>query len=65
VVIYCGKYVKYGRIFPNKKKPKKASMDVMDLIIELADIKNKQLLLKDLGVTFGASVEVIKLIETA
>jgi hypothetical protein len=64
-VIYCGKYVKYGRIFPNKKKPKKASMDVMDLTIELADDKNKQLLLKDMSVTFGDSVEVIKLIETA
>ena len=34
VVIYCGKYVKYGRIIPNKKKPKKASMDVMDFVLE-------------------------------
>jgi hypothetical protein len=34
VIIYCGKYLRFGKISPNKKKTKKASSDVMDYVIK-------------------------------
>lgn len=33
IVIYCGKYIRFGEFFPNKKKQPKDSMDVMDYVI--------------------------------
>lgn len=41
VVLYCGKYVKFGKLLPNLKKPKKASMDVMDLVLEPIKTRSK------------------------
>jgi hypothetical protein len=32
VLIYSGQYVKYGKLIPNKKKTKKASRDVPELV---------------------------------
>lgn len=61
VVIYCGKYVRYGRIIPNKKKTKKASSDVMDFIIQPF---SKKSILQDINLFFAKTVEVVKLIET-
>jgi hypothetical protein len=33
VVLYCGKYVSYGWLIPNKKKTKKSPKEVMDLVL--------------------------------
>lgn len=33
VVLYCGKYVSFGRLIPNKKKTKKSPKEVMDLVL--------------------------------
>lgn len=40
-MLYCGKYVKFGKLLPNLKKPKKASMDVMDLVLEPIKTRSK------------------------
>ena len=34
VVIYCGQYIKYGFLVPNKKKVKSSSRIQMDYIIQ-------------------------------
>jgi hypothetical protein len=35
VIIYCGKYVRFGEFFPNKKKgSKNMSNEVMDYVIK-------------------------------
>jgi hypothetical protein len=41
VVIYCGKFVKFGKIVPNKKKKKGQGNDVMDLNLHI--YKNKSI----------------------
>jgi hypothetical protein len=60
IVIYCGKYVKYGWLIPNKKKTKKSQIDVMDLLL----LEKKKEVLQDMNCYFGSSIEVIKLEET-
>lgn len=64
VVMYCGKYVKYGRLIPNKKKTKKSPKEVMDLMLLPGKDKKKNPL-SMMNVTFGESIEVIKIVETA
>jgi hypothetical protein len=64
LVLYCGKYVQYGRLIPNpKKKSKKSPKEVMDLILEQGKDKKKSIL-KDMNVHLSKSVEIVKLTET-
>ena len=63
VVMYCGKYVQYGRLIPNKKKTKKSPKEVMDLMLLPGKDKKKNPLTM-MNVTFGESIEVIKIVET-
>jgi hypothetical protein len=36
VVVFCGRYVKYGRLVPNKKKARKPNKEMMDLVLDKA-----------------------------
>jgi len=63
IIIYSGKYLKYGRLVKNKKKEKNKHHEkkVMDLVLE----KNKdKSILTDLNVTFGPKIEILKIFET-
>lgn len=60
VIIYCGKYVKYGWLTPNKKKTKKKDIDMMDLVL----VEKKKEVLHSMNVYFGNSIEVLKMVET-
>ena len=63
VVMYCGKYVTFGRLIPNKKKTKKSPKEVMDLVFQPSKDK-KMTPFTPMNVQFGNSIEVIKIVET-
>ena len=54
VVVFCGRYVKFGRLVPNEKKTRKPSRDVLDLVLE----KVGDNILQDARVHFPPGVEV-------
>lgn len=58
LLVYCGNYVKFGKLVPNPKKSK--SGVTLDLILEKVDDN----LMTDMDAFFDKSVEVIKVIET-
>lgn len=64
LVLYCGKYVKYGRLIPNKKKTKKSPKEVMDLVLEPGKDRKKSVF-TDMNVHFSESIEIVKIAETA
>lgn len=60
VIIYCGQYVKFGKLqVPNKKNSKKKSKNE-DLVFVKSDGKY----IKDMAVFFSDDTEVIKVVET-
>jgi len=63
VVVYSGKYLKYGKLIKNRKKSKhsKSGTKEMDIVLERGDNKK---ILQDIKLTFGAKVEIVKIIET-
>lgn len=63
LILYCGKYVQYARLIPNKKKTKKSPKEVMDLTLQPFKNKKKSLF-EDMDLDFAETVEVIKVCET-
>jgi hypothetical protein len=59
LVVYCGNYVKFGKLIPNPLKKKKSGGE-LDLVLE----KIGGNLMTDMHAHFDKSVEVIKVIET-
>lgn len=60
IVVYSGQYVKFGKLIPNKKKTKKSSKDVMDLVLQ----KSEGQYLRDMAAHLSNDTEVVKIIET-
>lgn len=60
VVVYCGQYLKYGFLVPNKKKTKSASRIQMDYVIQKVENKPMQ----EMHAQLSDTTEVVKVIET-
>ena len=62
VIVYCGQYVKFGKLVPNTKKGKKSVKDSMELVLLKGDHGK---MLSEMNAYFSNGCEVIKVIETA
>ena len=60
LVVYGGRYLKFGRLVPAPKKARKASKDSMDLVLEKVEGGG----LQDARLHFTAEVEIVNLLET-
>jgi hypothetical protein len=60
IILYCGNYIKYGRLVP---KPESDSRPRLDYVLEPVS-SNRKHTLKSMDCIFDEQVEIIKLIET-